>query len=124
MSNVKTAIDSFEVKDLEDGSVLKVHVEACTEVGNQGKPGLQVLYLGNIVCFEPLMAEKLAYQAHKAKANEVYLADRSWAVHDDQFVKLYLVLGAPPSVRVEVKTRSKTKPVVKTYPLPFALELD
>jgi hypothetical protein len=37
-----------------------------------------------------------------------------------RFVKLYLVLGAPPSVRVEVKTRSKTRPVVKSYPLPCA----
>jgi len=48
------------------------------------------------------------------------LADRSWAVHDDRLVKLYLVLGAPPSVRVEVKTRSKTRPVAKNYQPPCA----
>ncbi len=124
MSNLKTLVDSFEVRDLEDNSTIKVHVEHCTEVGNAGKPGLQVLYMGNIVCFEPLMAAKLGYQATKAGKTEQYLEDRSWAVHQDQFVKLFLVLGAPPSVRVEVKTRSKGQPVVKTYPLPFSLDAE
>ena len=124
MSNQKTPIESFEVVDLEDNSKIQVHVESCTEVGNAGKPGIQVLYLGNIVCFEPLMAAKLAYQAKKAGKSEHFLEDRSWAVHQDQFVKLFLVCGAKPSVRVEVKTRSKSKPVVKSYDLPFALELD
>lgn len=122
MSNVKTPIDSFEVRDLEDNSVISVHVEACTEVGNAGKPGLQVLYMGNIVCFEPLMAERLAYQARKAGATEHFLADRSWTAHEDQFVKLFLELGTPPKVRVEVKTRSKSKPLVRSYELPFGLE--
>lgn len=122
MSNIKTPVDSFEVRDLEDNSVLSVHVESCTEVGNAGKPGLQVIYMGNIVCFEPLMAGKLAYQARKAGLSEWYLEDRSWAVHDDQFVKLFLVPGAALQVRVEVKTRSRQKPVVKTYDLPFSLD--
>lgn len=122
MSNTKTLVEVFEVQDLEDGSVIRVAVEHCTEVGNAGKPGLQVLYMGNIVCFEPLMAAKLAYQAKKAGNGEVLLEDRSWVVHQDQFVKLFLVLGSAPQVRVEVKTRSKSKPVVKTYPLPFSLD--
>ena len=122
MSNTKTPVDSFEVRDLEDNSKLAVHVEACTEVGNAGKPGLQVLYMGNIVCFEPLMASKLAYQARKVGKAEWFLEDRSWAVHQDQFVKLFLECSAPPRVRVEVKTRSKQKPVVKTYDLPFSLD--
>lgn len=121
MSNVKTPVDSFEVRDLEDNSVLRVFVEACTEVGNDGKPGLQVHYMGNIVCFEPRMAEQLAYRARKAGQDELYLEDRSWAVHEDQFVKLWLELGDVPRVRVEVKTRSKQKPVVKRYDLPFTL---
>ncbi len=122
MSNTKTPVDSFEVRDLEDNSKLSVYVEACTEVGNAGKPGLQVLYMGNIVCFEPLMAGKLAYQARKAGKTECFLEDRSWAVHQDQFVKLFLECSTPPKVRVEVKTRSKQKPVVKTYDLPFSLD--
>jgi hypothetical protein len=122
MSNIKTLVDTFEVQDLEDGSMIRVAVEHCTEVGNAGKPGLQVLYMGNIVCFEPLMAAKLAYQARKAGSIEHWLEDRSWAVHDDQYVKLFLVLGDEPTVRVEVKTRSKSKPVVKTYALPFSLD--
>ena len=63
MSNVKTMVDTLELRDLEDNSLLTIHVEHCTEVGNAGKPGLQVLYMGNIVCFEPLMAGKLAWQA-------------------------------------------------------------
>ena len=33
-----------------------------------------------------------------------------------------LVLGDPLKVRVEVKTRSKSKAVVREYPLPFKLE--
>lgn len=122
MSNTKTLVDSFEVRDLEDNSVIRVVAEHCTEVGNAGKPGLQVIYMGNIVCFEPLMAAKLAYQARKAGKSELWLEDRSWAVHQDQFVKLFLVLEKEPQVRVEVKTRSKTKPVVKTYALPFSLD--
>jgi len=122
MTNIKTPVDSFEVRDLEDNSVLRLHVESCTEVGNAGKPGVQVHYMGNIVCFEPLMAERLAYQTRKAGQTELFLADRSWTVHEDQFVKLFLVLGAPPKVRVEVKTRSRSKPVVKSYDLPFALD--
>lgn len=122
MSNTKTLVDSFEVQDLEDNSKIHVTVEHCTEVGNAGKPGVQVIYMGNIVCFEPLMAARLAYQARKAGTAEHFLADRSWAVHDDQFVKLFLVLGAPPQVRVEVKTRSRSKPLVKTYALPFSLD--
>jgi hypothetical protein len=60
MSNIKTPVESFEFVDLEDNTKIHVHVESFTEVGNAGKPGLQVLYLGNIVCFEPLMAAKLA----------------------------------------------------------------
>lgn len=124
MSNIKTPVESFEVLDLEDNSKIQVHVESCTEVGNAGKPGLQVLYMGNIVCFEPLMAAKLAYQAKKAGKSEHFLEDRSWAVHQDQFVKLFLVPTPKPQVRVEVKTRSKSKPVVKTYDLPFAIDLD
>lgn len=122
MTNVKTPVETLEVRDLEDGSTLTVHVESCTEVGNDGVPGLQVLFLGYIVCFEPRMAGKLAYQARKAGQSEVFLADRSWAVHEDQFVKLFLMLGTPPAVRVEVKTRSQSKAVVKVYPLPISLE--
>jgi hypothetical protein len=122
MANVKTPVDSFEVRDLEDNSTISVHVEACTEVGNAGKPGVQVLYMGNIVCFEPLMAERLAYQARKGGAQEHFLADRSWTVHEDQFVKLFMELGPPPKVRVEVKTRSKSKPVVRSYELPFVFD--
>lgn len=124
MSNTKTPLDELVLQDLEDGSTLRLFVESCTEVGNAGKPGLQVHYLGNIVCFEPLMAAKLAYQARKRAQTELFLEDRSWAVHQDQFVKLYLELGTPPQVRVEMKTRSRSKPLVKTYPLPFALEAE
>lgn len=40
----------------------------------------------------------------------------------DQFIRNSLVLGAPLKARVEVKTRRKAQPVVKEYPLPFALE--
>lgn len=122
MTNTKTALESFEIKDLEDNSAIRFHVEHCTEVGNEGKPGIQVHYMGNVVCFEPLMAARLAYQARKAGKSELLLEDRSWIQHQDQYVKLFLVLGNEPQVRIEAKTRSKTKPVVKTYQLPFSLD--
>jgi hypothetical protein len=41
-------------------------------------------------------------------------------VHEDQYIKNYLVMGTPLKARVEVKTRS-SKPVVKEYVLPFEL---
>ena len=123
MANVKTKLDEWSVKDLEDGSSINVYVESCTEVGNQGKPGIQVIYMGNIICFEPLIAEKWAYQASKNGETKYLLEDRSWTVHQDQFVKIYLVLGSPPKARVEVKTRSKKEPVAKEYDLPFQLEV-
>lgn len=122
MTNTKTLIDSFEVKDLEDGSSLKVRVEACSELGNAGKPGIQVYYMGTIVCFEPLIVERWAYQAKKAGKAELLLESQSWMVHQDQFIKTWLVVGDQLKARVEVKTRSKQKPVVKEYELPFKLE--
>ena len=41
-------------------------------------------------------------------------------VHEDQYVKNYLVLGLPLKAKVEVKTRS-SKPVIKEYEIPFEL---
>ena len=56
MADQRTIIDEIAVKDLEDGSVLKVTVESCTEIGNYSKPGLQFYWMGNIVTFEPNLA--------------------------------------------------------------------
>src|SRR4051812_17386007 len=112
MANEKTTLDTIEVKDLEDGSKLTVTVVACTELGNNSKPGLQVHYLGYIVNFEPNIVERWAYQARKAKQDVYFIEDNSWNVHTDQFIRNYLVLGTPPKARVEVKTRSKASPVV------------
>lgn len=123
MTNVKTPIDSFQVKDLEDGSSLSVHVESCTELGNAGLPGIQIHYLGGIICLEPSRVERYAYEARKAGSTEWFLADQSWTVHADQFIRTTVVFGGPrPKARVEVKTRSRSKPLVKEYELPFALE--
>ena len=120
MANQKTIIDEWAVKDLEDGSSLTITVVACTELGNQSLPGIQVLYMGNIVNYEPLLVERLAYQATKAGVDEYLLDDKSWMVHDDQFVKNYLVLGSPLKAKVAVKTRS-SKVITKEYELPFAV---
>jgi hypothetical protein len=122
MANEKTTLDTIEVKDLEDGSKITVTVQACTELGNKGVPGIQVHYLGYIVNYEPIIAERWAYQARKANKNVHFIEDNSWNVHPDQFIRNYLVLGTPPRARVEVKTRSKAAPVVKEYPLPFNIE--
>ena len=122
MANDIKLIDTIEVRDLEDNSKLTVVVQSCSELGNNGVPGLQVLYLGYILNLEPLCVERWAYQARKAGKDVLLLEDNSWNVHQDQFIRNSLVLGAPPKVRVEVKTRSKAQPVVKEYPLPFNIE--
>jgi hypothetical protein len=119
MANEKTLIEEIEVKDLEDGSVLRVRAEACTELGNNSKPGIQVHFLGYIVNFEPNIAERWNYQAKKAGGGPLLL-DNSWTAHTDQFIKVYFVPGAPPKARVEVKSRTTDSPVVKEWPLPFS----
>ena len=118
MANIKTLLDEWSVKDLEDGSSLKILVESCTELGNNAKPGIQVHYLGYIINFEPNIVERWAYQAQKAQENVFLLEDYSWMVHEDQYIKNYLISGKPLKARVEVKTRS-SQPVVKEYELPF-----
>jgi len=120
MANQKTTLDEWSVKDLEDGSSINVTVLGCTELGNQSLPGIQVIYMGNIINYEPLIAERWAYQAAKAGVEEYLLEDKSWMVHDDQFVKTYLVAGEPLKAKVEVKTRS-SKVITKEYELPFAV---
>ena len=121
MANKQTIIEEWSVRDLEDGSSLEVRVIGCTELGNHGKPGIQVCYMGNIVNYEPLAVEVWAYLAGKAKVDEYLLGNNSWMVHEDQYVKVYLVTGYPLKAKVEVKTRS-SKPVTREYPLPFVLE--
>ncbi|GAB3717213.1 hypothetical protein GCM10027592_59160 [Spirosoma flavus] len=118
MANEKTVLDEWAVKDLEDGSSLKVTVVSCTELGNQSLPGLQVYYMGQIINYEPLAVERLAYQASKKGVTDYLLEDYSWMFHNDQFIKNYLVIDSPLKIKVEVKTRS-SKVISKTYDLPF-----
>ncbi|MBC7935755.1 MAG: hypothetical protein H7Y86_10435 [Rhizobacter sp.] len=118
MANNKTIIEEWSVKDLEDGSSLRISVVGCTELGNEAKPGIQVCYMGHILNYDPLAAERWAYQAGKAGHAEYLLKDHSWMVYEDQYVKNYLIPGTPPKAKVEVKTRSSA-PVVKEYILPF-----
>ena len=120
MADQRSIIDEIAVKDLEDGSVLKVVIESCTELGNNSKPGLQLYWMGYIVTFEPNIAERWNYQAKKAGGGAMLLEDKSWLAHTDQFIKFYYVPGSPPKARVEVKSRTTDNPVVKEYPLPFS----
>jgi hypothetical protein len=120
MSNIKTVIEEWSVKDPEDGFSLNIIVLGCTELGNQSKPGIQVCYMGNIINFEPLAVERWNSQAGKVNVSEYLLADHSWTVHEDQYVKVFLLTGSPLKAKVEVKTRS-SKPVIKEYELPFAI---
>jgi hypothetical protein len=119
MANVKTTLEVIELRDLEDNSVLRVQVDSCTELGNLSKPGVQLFYMGQFVNFEPFICEQWNYQAKKAGGGALLLSGYSWAVHADQFVKVYFVPGTTPLVRVEVKTRSMDAPVVREYSLPF-----
>ncbi|MFD2932781.1 hypothetical protein [Spirosoma flavum] len=121
MANEKTILDEWSVKDLEDGSSLTITIVNCTEMGNQSVPGIQVLYMGQTVNYEPLITERWIYQASKTDADDEYLLeDNSWMVHENQFVKNYLVLGSPLKAKVAVKTRS-SKVITKEYELPFAV---
>jgi hypothetical protein len=118
MANVKTLLAEWSVRDLEDNSTLSVRADHCTELGNQGVPGIQVFYMGHYVNFEPLIVERWAYQAQKAGVSEYLLADYSWIVHQDQYVKVFLIIGSPLKARVEIKSRT-SKPVTKEFDLPF-----
>ncbi|WP_020607052.1 hypothetical protein [Spirosoma spitsbergense] len=118
MVNEKTVIDEWSVKDLEDNSSLSIKVIDCPELGNRSLPGIQLIYMGNIVNVEPDVVERWAYQATKAGVTDYLLEDKSWLVHENQFVKIYLILGSPLKVRVSVKTRS-SKVISKEYELPF-----
>jgi hypothetical protein len=120
MSNIKTVVDEWSVRDLEDNSSLSISVIACTELGNQSKPGIQVCYMGHTINYEPLIVERWVYLAGKAGVTEYLLEDYSWMVHENQYVKNYLVIGSPLMAKVEVKTRS-SKPTIKTYPIPFEI---
>jgi len=120
MSNVKSILEEWSVKDLEDNSAINISVLSCTELGNEARPGIQVCYMGNILNLEPAAVERWAYLAHKAGVTAYLLEAHSWMAHEDQYVKNYLLTGAPCKVRVEVKTRS-SKPVIKEYSLPFEI---
>src|ERR1700754_2448773 len=116
----KKLIEEIKVKDLEDGSALRVEVFECSELGNEGKPGLQMVSLGHFSNFEPVTAERWAYQLRKENKPELML-DSSWTHHEDQYIKIFFVPGAPAKAKVIVKTRS-SKPVEKVYNLPFDAE--
>ncbi len=126
MSNIKTKVDEFEVRDLEDNGVLRIYVEHNTEMGNRGVPGIQVWYTiaggTSIVNYEPLHVERWAYQAQKQQTELYLLTDYSWTTYEDTYIKNYLVLGDTLKARVEVKVRSKAKAIVREYDLPFSLE--
>jgi 3-deoxy-D-arabino-heptulosonate 7-phosphate (DAHP) synthase len=127
MSNIKTKIDEWEVRDLEDNGVLRVYVEHNTEMGNQGVPGIQVWYTvaggTSIVNFEPNHVERWAYQAQKANQTDYVLTDYSWLNHEDMYVKNSLVVeeNGKLKARVSVKVRSKKEAITKEYELPFEL---
>jgi predicted RNA-binding protein (virulence factor B family) len=125
MSNIKTKIDEWDVRDLEDNGLLKIYVEHNTEMGNRGVPGIQVWYTvaggTSIVNFEPLHVERWAYQAQKQGTETYLIEDNSWIYYPDTYIKNYLVVGEKLKARVEVKVRSKNASVIKEYELPFSL---
>jgi hypothetical protein len=116
--NIKTRIDEWSVRDLEDNSSLNIIVDSCTELGNNSKPGVQFFFMGQFVNFEPNIVEQWAYKAGKEGTSEYLLTDYSWLHYPDRYIKVYLVTGTPLKAKVEVKTRS-SKPIIKEYDLPF-----
>ena len=122
MANTKTQVDEWEVRDLEDNSTITVAVFSNTEMGNKSLPGVQIICAGKIANYEPVSAELWAYRAAKEKKGEYLLEDVSWMAHEDTYIKQFLVLGEPLKARIEVKVRSKQKPVTKEYELPFTVD--
>ena len=122
MANIKTKVDEWEVKDLEDNSTITVHVSHNTEMGNGSLPGLQVFCMGRFVNHEPVITERRAYAAKKAGTTEYLLADESWMVYEDTYVKHSLLTGNQLKARIEVKVRSRDKAVIKEYELPFSAD--
>jgi len=123
MANVKTSIDEWEVKDLEDNSTISVSVLNNTEMGNASQPGIQIFCGGKITNYDATHAEKWAYNAFKQKKSEWLIEEVSWMVYEDTYIKQSLVLGEKLTAKIEVKVRSKQKPVVKEYELPFTLNM-
>jgi len=122
MANIKTTIDEWEVKDLEDNSTFSVCVLHNTEMGNNAQPGIQVICAGKIVNYEPLHTERWAYASKKANQAEHFIEDGSWTAYEDTFIKHFLVTdGGKLKAKIEVKVRSKDAPVVKEYELPFTI---
>jgi hypothetical protein len=74
-----------------------------------------------IVNYEPLHTERWAYAAKKANQTECLVEDSSWTIHADTYIKHFLVAGEKLKAKIEVKVRSKDKPVIKEYDLPFVL---
>jgi hypothetical protein len=118
MANTKTVIDQWSVKDLEDNSSINVTVEAATELGNAGLPGIQILSMGQFITFEPNIVERWAYQAGKAGTTEYFIEDKSWTRGEDEYIRYYLVLGSPLKAKIIVKSRT-SKPISREYELPF-----
>jgi hypothetical protein len=124
MSNIKTKLDEWEVRDLEDNSSLRIYVESATELGNQSLPGIQVMYMGQFVTMNHwLWNDGHTRPIKQAKLNTCWKIN-SWMVYEDQYVKNWLILGSPLKARVEVKTRT-SRPKIREYVLcPFKLEND
>ena len=123
MANIKTKVDEWEVRDLDDNSTISIYVEHNTEMGNKSLPGIQVWSGGNIINYEPLHVERWAYAAKKANQPEYLIENSSWMVHQDTYVKYFLVTGKKLKAKVAVKVRSKDKEIVKEYELPFVIEV-
>jgi hypothetical protein len=117
--NDRELIDEWEVRDLEDNSVLRAQVFRCSSLGNLGREGLQIVVLGRFVNFEPRVVEQWIYKANKQGVQEYLLEEHSWIKHSDQWIKLYLLVSESLKAKVEIKTRSSA-PVSKEYLLPFS----
>ncbi|MEP7259316.1 MAG: hypothetical protein ABI687_13030 [Flavitalea sp.] len=121
MGNIKTIIDEWELKDLEDNSQIRVVVYQNTEMGNDSLAGIQVVCAGHIVNYEPLHVARWAYAAKKAGKNEFFVEEASWTAYEDTYIRHFLVTGEKLKAKIEVKVRSNDKSVIKEYDLPFTL---
>jgi len=79
--------------------------------------------MGKIVNYEPVHTERWAYAAKKANQTEYFVEDGPGQCMRIRLSGIFLVTGGDKlKARIEVKVRSKDKPVIKEYELPFVIE--
>jgi len=120
-------LEHFRVNDPASDESIEMTISHKGECGMERKPGLGIeserknLKTGYWYC-----TKKTNYLVMKMKNDsqkELLSETGSWKSPDGKsYVNIFLVAGAKAQARVEIKTSSLSKPVVKTYDFPFEVK--